>query len=68
MRLKCILCLQENMDLLDKSLIELEELKPACVDTGMSYAERVAKREEEMDALKKALCMLDADGVEPDCK
>jgi peptidoglycan hydrolase CwlO-like protein len=60
--------LEKNMGLLDKALIELEELKPACVDTGMSYAERVQKREDEMAALKKALCMLDADDVEPDCK
>ena len=27
----------------------------------MSYEERVAKREEEMVALKKAMCMLDAE-------
>merc|ERR1719231_81432 len=60
--------MQENMDLLDEALKELEELKPACVDTGMSYKERVEKWEDEMAALKKAMCMLDADGVEPDCK
>ena len=29
-----------------------KELQPACVDTGMSYEERVAKREQEMEALK----------------
>jgi chromosome segregation ATPase len=60
--------MQENMNLLDEALKELEELKPACIDTGMSYKERVEKREDEMAALKKAMCMLDADGVEPDCK
>lgn len=60
--------LQSNMNLLDDALKELEELKPTCIDTGMSYAERVEKREEEMRALKKALCMLDGEGVEPDCK
>merc|ERR1719478_205787 len=60
--------LQSNMDLLDAALKELEELKPTCVDTGMSYVERVAKREEEMAALKKAMCMLDADKVEPECQ
>merc|ERR1719324_1689863 len=41
--------LQTAQDLLDKALQELEELKPTCIDTGMSYAERVKKREEEMD-------------------
>jgi len=59
--------MQTNMDLVDKALEELEELKPLCIDTGMSYEERVEKREEEIDALKRALCILDADGVEPEC-
>mmetsp|Transcript_81598 Transcript_81598/g.128477 ORF Transcript_81598/g.128477 Transcript_81598/m.128477 type:complete len:699 (+) Transcript_81598:56-2152(+) len=59
--------LQTAMDLLDKALQELEELKPTCIDTGMSYAERVAKREEEIKALGNALCILDEEGVEPTC-
>jgi len=50
--------MQENVDLLDKALEELEELKPTCIDTGMSYKERVAKREEEITALKNALTIL----------
>jgi len=50
--------LQTAQDLLDNALRELEELRPACIDTGMSYADRVAKREEEMKALRKALCIL----------
>ena len=33
-------------------VLQLEELKPTCIDTGMSYAERVAKREEEIKALR----------------
>ena len=44
-----------------------EDLKPECVDTGMSAAEKKAKREEEIDALKSALCQLDGEGVEPEC-
>merc|ERR1719217_1827042 len=59
--------LQTAMDLLDAALLELEELKPTCMDSGMSYSERVKKREEEMEALKKALCILDEDGVEAEC-
>merc|ERR1712137_349046 len=59
--------MKTNMDLVDKALQELEELKPMCIDTGMSYAERVEKREEEIAALKKALCILDTDGVEAEC-
>jgi uncharacterized coiled-coil protein SlyX len=42
------------------SIKELMELQPACIDTGMSYADRVALREEEIAALKKALCILGA--------
>jgi len=60
--------LKTNMDLLDDAVRTIEELKPACIDTGMSYAERVAKREEEITALKKAVCMLDADKVETECQ
>jgi len=59
--------LQTAMDLLDSALKTLEDLKPTCIDTGMSYAERVKKREEEMNALGKALCILDEEGVEADC-
>jgi len=60
--------LQTAVDLLDGALQELEELKPTCMDSGMSYAERVAKREEEMKALGKALCQLDEENVEAQCK
>jgi len=65
----------ENMDDLDKhqkmlddALKTLEDLKPACVDTGMSYADRVQKRKDEIDALKEALCQLDAEKVESECQ
>ena len=50
---------ENKQDLLDKSLETLEKLRPACVDTGMSYEERVARREAEIEALKNALCVLD---------
>lgn len=60
--------LQEAQTRIDDSLKAIEELKPVCIDTGMSYAERVAKREEEIKALKSALCQLDTEGVESECK
>merc|ERR1719443_320022 len=44
--------------LLKESIKALIELQPPCVDTGMSYQERVALREEEIEGLKKALCVL----------
>jgi hypothetical protein len=59
--------LNMHQKMLDDALKELEDLRPACVDTGMSYADKVAKREEEIDALKKAMCELDGEGVEADC-
>merc|ERR1719263_1642236 len=49
-------------ELLDQAIQELLELHKACVDTGMSYAERAALRENEIEALKKALCILDTMG------
>lgn len=60
--------LTTNQNLCDEALKELEELKPMCVDSGMSYEERVAKREEEIAALKVALCQLDDENVEPECQ
>lgn len=45
---------------LNGAITELIELKKTCVDTGMSYEERVARREDEIEALKKALCILSA--------
>merc|ERR1719456_1777462 len=56
--------LTEEQSLLDKAIQEIVELQPACVDTGMSYEERVAKREQEIEALKEALCTLDKEGPE----
>merc|ERR1740123_2490804 len=54
----------DNLDsqtvILQTSLKELMELKPVCIDTGMSYADRVANREQEIAALKKADCILSA--------
>ena len=55
--------LREEQELLDKALQELEELRPACIDTGMSYEERVARREQEIEALNEALCILDNEGA-----
>merc|ERR1719420_1473149 len=62
--------LTAEQTLLDKSLQEIIELQPACVETGMSYEDRVAKREQEIESLKEALCALDKEGPEqtvPEC-
>merc|ERR1719409_478238 len=59
--------LRKHMAMLDDALKALEDLRPTCVDTGMSYEDRVQKRKDEIEALKKAMCELDAEGVEADC-
>jgi len=52
--------LDEQTKILETTIQELLDLKPVCVDTGMSYNERVARREDEIAALKKADCILSA--------
>jgi hypothetical protein len=47
--------LRENQVLLDNSVKQLEMLRPACVDTGMSWDERKLAREKEIQALKDCL-------------
>jgi len=64
---KTITDLTTTQELLDSALKVIEDLKPTCIDTGMSYEDRVAKREEEIEALKKALCILDPEGKEDEC-
>jgi len=49
---------------LDKALDYYEKLKAQCLDTGLSYEERKAAREEEIQSLKEALQMLEASDVE----
>jgi len=50
--------LTAQTSLLKLAIKELLQLKPTCIDTGMSYEERVARREDEIESLKKALCVL----------
>jgi len=43
---------------LDAANTYYEKLKPSCVDSGLSYEERVAKREEEIESLQEAFQIL----------
>jgi hypothetical protein len=43
---------------LDTALVYYDKLKSDCVQTGLSYADRKAKREEEIESLKEALKIL----------
>mmetsp|Transcript_12838 Transcript_12838/g.33020 ORF Transcript_12838/g.33020 Transcript_12838/m.33020 type:complete len:741 (-) Transcript_12838:2-2224(-) len=46
-------------DLLKGAVQELIQLKAACIDTGMSYQDRVGRRQDEIEALHKALCIFE---------
>jgi len=50
--------LREHSGLKSEALAELAELKPACVSTGSNYAERVMRREQEIESLKNAYVIL----------
>merc|ERR1719265_2582192 len=48
---------------LNAALHYFDKLKPSCVDSGVSYAERVARREAEIDSLKEALKVLNGEDL-----
>jgi len=51
--------LHSQTNILQESIKELLDLKPVCIDTGMSYEERVSRREDEIASLNKAMCILE---------
>merc|ERR1719388_520271 len=50
--------LKTTKEELDKALEYYEKLKPTCVDSGITYEERVKRREEEIVSLQEALKIL----------
>jgi tetratricopeptide (TPR) repeat protein len=50
--------LKEAQSSLDEALKYYEKLKPSCVDTGISYSERVQRRQAEIQSLQEALKIL----------
>jgi hypothetical protein len=50
--------LKTTQEQLDKANAYYEKLKPTCVDSGITYEERVKRREEEIQSLQEALKIL----------
>merc|ERR1719375_2152399 len=48
---------------LDAATAYFDKLKPTCVNTGTSYEERVARREEEVASLGEALKILNGESI-----
>merc|ERR1740130_2682393 len=48
---------------LDAALAYFEKLKPSCVDAGISYDDRVARRKEEIESLQEALRILNGEDI-----
>merc|ERR1712032_887417 len=48
---------------LDAALAYFDKLKPSCVDAGVSYESRVARRQEEIESLQEALRILNGEDL-----
>merc|ERR1719160_1293371 len=48
---------------LDAAMAYYDKLKPQCVDSGITYEERVKRREEEIQSLKEALQILSGESI-----
>jgi hypothetical protein len=52
--------LKKETELHNSSVVELQKLRPLCVETGMTWEERTARREQELASLKEALDLLES--------
>merc|ERR1719230_1082647 len=48
---------------LDAALAYYDKLKPSCVDSGVSYEDRVGRRKEEIESLQEALKILNGEDI-----
>jgi len=48
---------------LDAALAYYEKLKPSCIDSGVSYEDRVAQRKEEIQSLQEVLKILNGESI-----
>merc|ERR1719399_1306744 len=55
--------LEAAQEELDAAMAYYDKLKPQCVDSGITYEERVKRREEEIQSLKDALKILSGESI-----
>merc|ERR1712066_20358 len=53
--------LEGTQNELDAALAYFDKLKPSCVDAGVSYDDRVARRKEEIESLQEARRILNGE-------
>jgi len=48
---------------LNAALAYFDKLKPSCLDSGVSYEDRVTRRKEEIESLQEALRILNGEDI-----
>merc|ERR1719171_3402393 len=57
--------LEGTKEELDAALQYYDKLKPSCIEVGVSYEDRVARRKEEIESLQQALKILNGEDIGP---
>merc|ERR1740130_2430841 len=55
--------LEETQNSLDKALTYFDKLKPSCVDSGVTYEDRVQRRKDEIESLQEALKVMNGEDL-----